>query len=299
MAAREGRGRGVAPERSPEARRKPGKGRQLLSLRDGRSAPLGACPRQREGTASTGPRGCGDPGRRSGSRGSRKGSAGTAVTAGRTQGVQEPATGGPAARHAKAGAKAPPGEARARPGSGLGPCCRQGSDVSGSGSGGPRVAIGTLVGGTRTGRADQGLTGRAKQASRRKTRVFGCHGAAGVSRRRGVGGVGCGRARLLRRSSRGVREPFVPPGHRPIARSPLTPLHFWGFFGDRRARWCRRPPREDRRHPIGTSEPDVPPGQHGAKARRLRFPDGICVTRPLPPANRILGNLPFSIISIA
>lgn len=52
MAAREGRGRGVAPERSPEARRKPGKRRQLLSLRDGRSAPLGACPRQRGGTAS-------------------------------------------------------------------------------------------------------------------------------------------------------------------------------------------------------------------------------------------------------
>jgi hypothetical protein len=199
----------------------------------------------------------------------------------------------------KAGAQAPSVDARARLGSGLGPWLQ--ARVGRLGFGFWRAARGHRN--PRRGDADgsggPGPDRTCEAGPPREDPGFWLPWGGRHLRESGVSVVSdARRARPLRRSSRGVREPFVPPGQRPIARSPLAPLHFWGIFIWREARWCRRPPREDRRHPIGTSEPDVPPGQHGAKARRLRFPDQICVTRPYPPANRILGILVFQAISI-
>jgi hypothetical protein len=112
-----------------------------------------------------------------------------------------------------------------------------------------------------------------------------------------------------RRSSRGVREPFVPPGQRPIARSPLTPLLFRGAavsvelrfrsirgFRRRGAGGADGSLARNRRHSIGMSEPDVPPGQQRREGGEdFAFLTTIWVSRPLPLAKWILGlfRVPF------
>ena len=50
------------------------------------------------------------------------------------------------------------------------------------------------------------------------------------------------------------------------------------------------PLAQNRRHPIGMSEPDVPPGQHGAKTAKISLPDSNLGNTPPPPRQMDFGH---------
>ncbi len=224
--------------------------------------------------------------RRSELRGSRKGPAGPAATAGRAQRPRNPR---PADRLRGTGQARPRKrrcpEARARLGSG--PAVQRAGKGRTSrvpGFGGPRVAAGTPVGGTRSDRADQGPDERAKQVHRRNARVSAAMRRPAVSRKRGAGGVGC--AACTPASTVLARRQGALCPARTTARSQDRPwrlFHFRrrhfvqflgsGFWGV--GRWCRRSLSGTAGTPSATSEPDVPPGQQ----RREEVEDFAFLTR--------------------
>ena len=173
----------------------------------------------------------------SGSRTSRKGRVAGDATGGRLQGAPHrgrrgsrgtrrrarkgvsPVMGGPERVHGS--------EARARLGLGSGARGIRGSDVLGDGVERPRVAGLLPAGGTR------GLDrtrGRARVRSRSTGGRLGFKAARRPSAKRGhpQGGRKSPRSACtpVRQASRGVREPFVPPGQRHSASWTLAPLSF-------------------------------------------------------------------------
>lgn len=149
-----------------------------------------------------------------------------------------------------------------------------------TGFGGPRVAAGTPVGGTRMASGGPGPGHACEAGPPEENPGFGCHEAAGGSARAGASVVSdARRARPLRRSSRGVREPIVPPGQRHDRKiapgaSSVSGRQFCVDFGVP-GRWCRRPLSGTAGTPSATSEPDVPPGQQ----RREEVEDFAFLTR--------------------
>jgi len=147
-------------------------------------------------------------------------------------------------------------------------------------------------------RADQGSTGRAKQAHRGKTRVSAAMRRPAIPRKRGCRWC---RTRGVHARSGGPREASGSPLSRPDnGRSQDRPWRLF-IFGDFLSREGRGGADGPLAGTAGTpsarrslmSRPDNTARRLG----RLRFPDGICVTRPLPPAKRILGRFLFQAIS--
>ncbi len=259
----------------------------------------GGPPTSARGDGVDGSARCGDSGRRSGSRGFRKGPAGAAVTAGRTSGVQEPAIVGQAARHARQVRK----RRRAKLARGSGQVWDRGAGKGRTSrvrvSEGRAWPPGPSSVGRGRNRADQGSTGRAKQAHRGKARVSAAMRRPAVPRKRG-----CRWCRIsgVHARSGGPREASGSPLSRPDnGRSQDRPWRLF-IFGDFLSREGRGGADGPLAGTAGTpsarrslmSRPD----NTARRLRRLRFPDGICVTRPLPPANRILGLLQLQAISI-
>lgn len=221
---------------------------------------------------------------------SRRGSRGTRR---RTRKGVSPVMGGPERVHGS----------EARAGLGLVPAATgiRGSDVLGDGVGRPRVAAMLPAGGTR------GLDrtrGRARVRSRSTGGRLGFKAARRPSAKRGHPQ---GRRKSprpactsVRQASRGVREPFVPPGQRPIARSPLTPLSFLasGFSGVGTVfeAGARNGPGGSLARAagssIGTSEPSMSRPDNTARSRRatVRFPDDDLGSTGGPPRKSILGS---------
>lgn len=179
----------------------------------------------------------------------------------------------------------------------------KGRAYRGMGEHGTRARCGAPLSVERGGRPDQGPSCRAKQVHPRANPILACREAAmpmqeGDKPRRRQGGVrGRNTCRpptvLMRRQ--GALCPARTTADRKIAPDASFVLRgaersicrgfSWG-----RAGGADGPLSRDRRHSIGVSEPDVPPGQQRREdGEDFAFLTAIWVSRPLPPAKWILG----------
>lgn len=216
--------------------------------------------------------------------------------AGRASGARNSAADGPAARDAGGRSrKRRLCEARAGPGSGPDRTCWQGSDVSGAGS----VGRARLRGPRRWDAQERGGPGpdpACEAGPPRASRVFGCREAAGSPAKaagRWCRNAACTPVSAVLARRQGALCPARTTADRKIAPDASFIFRIKGLGrGGADGPLARTAGTPSARRSL-MSRPD----NTARRRRRLRFPDGICVTRPLPPAKRILGAIIFPFFS--